>query len=328
MIRPSTPLPRRALLATGLAAAAPRPARAAWAPSQPVRLLVGFPPGGAVDILMRIVAEGMQRVRGVTAVPEVRSGAYGFIAAQAAARAAPDGHTLASAIMGTMSVAPVMPGVLVPFDLDRELTPVSNLAGTPMAVVARPDAPFSDIEGLAAYARQRDGTATYASGGNGSINHLGGALIASATGTRMTHVPYRGGAPAVLDVSAGRVDIMVANVAEVAGQIAAGQLKAIGITAAARSEMAPALAPLAASIPQLEITNWFGLVGPAGLPAEIRDALAGIFDAVLRDEQTATTLRRRGLEPLPEAGAAFEARIRRDRERWRQVVEANAIRGD
>jgi tripartite-type tricarboxylate transporter receptor subunit TctC len=323
-----TPLPRRAMLAAGLAAAAPRPARAAWAPSQPIRLLIGFPPGGAVDILMRIVAEGMQRVRGIAAVPEVRSGAYGFIAAQVAARAAPDGHTLASAIMGTMSVAPVMPGVLVPLDLDRELTPVSNLAGTPMAVVARPDAPFSDIEGLAAFARQRDGTATYASGGNGSINHLGGALIASATGVRMTHVPYRGGAPAVLDVSAGRVDIMVANVAEVAGQISAGQLKAIGVTAAQRSEMAPELVPLAARIPQLEITNWFGLVGPAGLPAEIRQALAGIFDTVLREEQTAATLRRRGLEPLPEADPAFEARIRRDRERWRQVIEANAIRGD
>jgi tripartite-type tricarboxylate transporter receptor subunit TctC len=281
-----------------------------------------------VDILMRIVGEGMQRVRGIAAVPEVRSGAYGFIAAQTAARAAPDGHTLASAIMGTMAVAPVMPGVLVPFDLDRELTPVSNLAGTPMALVARPDAPFSDIEGLAAYARQRDGTATYASGGNGSINHLGGALIASATGARMTHVPYRGGAPAVLDVSAGRVDIMVANVAEVAGQIRGGQLKGIGITAAERSAMAPELAPLAARVPQLEITNWFGLVGPAGLPGEIREGLAGIFDAVLRDAQTAATLRQRGLEPLPEAGLAFEARIRRDRERWRQVIASNAIRGD
>jgi tripartite-type tricarboxylate transporter receptor subunit TctC len=328
MTQASIDLPRRALLAAGLAAAVSHPARAAWAPSQPIRLLIGFPPGGAVDILMRIVGEGMQRVRGVAAVPEVRSGAYGFIAAQTAARAAPDGHTLASAIMGTMSVAPVMPGVLVPFDLDRELTAVSNLAGTPMAVVARPDAPFSDIEGLAAYARQRDGTATYASGGNGSINHLGGALIASATGARMTHVPYRGGAPAALDVSAGRVDIMVANVAEVVGQIRGGQLKGIGITAAERSAMAPELAPLAARIPQLEITNWFGLVGPAGLPAEIRQGLAGIFDAVLRDVQTATTLRQRGLEPLPEAGSTFEARIRRDRERWRQVIASNGIRGD
>lgn len=328
MSHASIPGSRRALLAAGLAAAASHPARAAWTPGQPIRLLIGFPPGGAVDILMRIVGEGMQRVRGVAAVPEVRSGAYGFIAAQTAARAAPDGHTLASAIMGTMSVAPVMPGVLVPFDLDRELTPVSNLAGTPMALVARPDAPFSDIEGLAAYARQRDGTATYASGGNGSINHLGGALIASAAGVRMTHVPYRGGAPAVLDVSAGRVDVMVANIAEVAGQIRGGQLKGIGITATERSAMAPELAPLAVSMPQLEITNWFGLVGPAGLPGEVREGLAGIFDAVLRDAQTAATLRQRGLEPLPEAGPAFAARIRRDRERWRQVIASNAIRGD
>lgn len=320
--------PRRVVLATGVAIAAPLRALGAWTPGQPVRLLIGFPPGGAVDILIRIVGEGMQRVRGISAIPEVRSGAYGFIAAQAAARAAPDGHTLVSAIMGTMSVAPVMPGVPVPLDLDRELTPVSNLAGTPMALVARPDAPFSDLEGLASYARQRDGAATYASGGNGSINHLAGALIASSIGARMVHIPYRGGAPAVLDTSAGRVDIMVANVAEVAGQIRGGQLKGIGITSTQRSGMAPELSPLAARLPQLEITNWFGLAGPAGLPSEIRDGLAGIFDTVLRDDQTALTLRQRGLEPLPEAGPVFGARIRRDRDRWRQVIEANAIRGD
>jgi tripartite-type tricarboxylate transporter receptor subunit TctC len=319
---------RRALLATGLLAAGAVPAQANWAPTQPIRLLIGFPPGGAVDILVRIVAEGMQRVRGITAIPEVRSGAYGFIAAQAAARAAPDGHTLASAIMGTVSVAPVMPGVAVPFDLDRELVAVSNLAGTPMALVARPNAPFSNIEGLIAFARQREGNATYASGGNGSINHLAGALLAGTAGARMTHVPYRGGAPALLDVSAGRVDIMVANVAEVIGQLRAGQLKGIGITTTAPSDMAPELTPLAARIPQLEITNWFGLAGPAGLPAEIRRALGAMFDAVLRDPQTASMLRQRGLDPLPEAGPAFEARIRRDRERWRQVIVANDIRGD
>ncbi|HEV7456838.1 MAG TPA: tripartite tricarboxylate transporter substrate binding protein [Roseococcus sp.] len=319
---------RRMLLAAGLGTATALPARAAWAPSQPVRLLIGFPPGGAVDIVIRIVAEGMLRLRGVATVPEVRSGAYGFIAAQGAARAAPDGYTLASAIMGNMSVAPVMPGVAVPFDLDRELVPVSNLAGTPMALVARPDAPFADLQGLAGFAQGRHGAATYASGGTGSINHLAGALLAGVLGVRMTHVPYRGGAPAVLDVTAGRVDVMVANLAEVAGQLRAGQLKGIGITAAQPSAMAPDLAPLAAAVPQLDITNWFGLVGPAGLPADVRTGLADLFDVVLRDAQTTATLRQRGLEPLPEAGPAFAARIRRDRARWRQVIEANAIRSD
>jgi len=324
------PLTRRALCGTAsaLAVAPFMPARAAWTPSQPIRLFIGYPPGGAVDILFRVVAEGMQRVRGVASVPEVRSGAYGFIAAQAASRAAPDGYTLASAIMGMMSVAPAIPGIPIPFDLDRELTPVVNLAGTPMALVVRPDAPFSDIDGLIAYARQRDGAATFASSGNGSINQLGALLFANAAGVRLNHISYRGGAPALLDVSAGRVDMMVANVAEVSASIRGGQLKALGVTAAEPSPLMPELTPLAGRFPTLEINNWFGMVGPAGLPADIRDGLVEIFQATLRDAQTARTLMERGLIPIGEAGDAFAQRIQRDRARWRQVVANNNIRGD
>jgi tripartite-type tricarboxylate transporter receptor subunit TctC len=321
------PITRRAMLAAATLPLAPA-ASAAWVPQQPIRILIGYPPGGAVDILVRVVAEGMQRVRNVAVVAEVRSGAYGFIAAQAAARAAPDGYTLASAIMGLMSVLPTIPGIPVPLDLDRELTPVSALAGTPMALVARPDAPFADLDGLIAYARSRDGAATYASSGNGSINHLGAALFCGAAGVRMTHVSYRGGAPAVLDVSAGRIDIMVANVAEVAGQIRGGQLKGIGVTATAPTPLMPELAPLAARIPALAIDNWFGVAGPAGLPPEVRDGLAGIFAAAVRDPQTARILMERGLIPIGEGSAAFAERIRRDRARWQQVVDANGIRGD
>jgi len=324
-------IPRRAALAGAAAATlSPLPfaARAARVPAGPIRVLVGYPPGGAVDILVRVVGEGAQRLRGVQVIGESRSGAYGFIAAQSAARAAPDGTTLCSAIMGMMSVLPAIPGIPVPLDLDRELTPVSALAGTPMALVVRPDAPFDDVDGLVAYARSRGGAATYASSGNGSINHLGAALFCGATGVAMTHIPYRGGAPATLDVSAGRIDMMVANVAEVAQQIAAGQLKGLGVTSKEPTPLAPRLAPLAARIPAMEINNWFGLAGPAGLPAEIRDGLGELFNAVVNDPQTSRILVERGLLPLGEAGPAFGERILRDRARWREVVRANNIRGD
>jgi len=320
-------MPRRAILA-GAATMAIAPQARAWAPQQPITILVGYPPGGAVDILVRVVGEGAHRLRGVTVVPEIRSGAYGFIAAQAAARAAPDGTTLCSAIMGMMSVLPAIPGVPVPLDIDKELTPVSALAGTPMALVVRPDAPFDDVDGLIAYARQKGGGATYASSGNGSINHLGAALFCGATGVKMTHIPYRGGAPATLDVSTGRVDMMVANVAEVAQQIRAGQLKGLGVTAKEPTPLMPELAPLALRVPAMEINNWFGLAGPAGLPTEVRDGLGGLFAAVVADPQTAKTLTDRGLIPLGESGAAFAERIQRDRARWKQVVQANNIRGD
>jgi len=321
-------LPRRAFVASAIAMASISPAKATWMPRQPIRILIGYPPGGAVDILVRLVADGMQRTRGVSVVPEVKSGAYGLVAAQTAARAAPDGYTLASAIMGMMCVLPVIPGVPIPIDLDRELTPVSALAGTPMALVARPDAPFSDVDGLIAYARSRQGSATYASAGNGSINHLAAALFAGEAGISMTHVSYRGGAPAALDVSAGRVDIMVANVAEVAPMIRAGQLKGLGVTSATPSVMLPDLPMLALRFPLMEINNWFGIAGPAGLPDDVRDGLADLFATALRDPQTARALTERGLIPLGESGATFEERIRRDRARWRRVAEAGNIRAD
>jgi tripartite-type tricarboxylate transporter receptor subunit TctC len=322
-------MPRRGLQAAAATFAAPSAAHAAWVPQQPIRILIGYPPGGAVDILVRVVVEGMQRVRNLRVIPEVKSGAYGFIAAQTAANAPPpDGYTLASAIMGMMCVLPAIPGIPVPLDLDRELTPISTLAGTPMALVARPDASFDDVDGLIAYARQRDGAATYASFDNGSINHLGAALFCGAAGVRMTHISYRGGAPATLDVSAGRVDIMVANVAEVATTIRAGRLKSLGVTSAEASPLMPELPPLASRIPAMEINNWFGIAGPAGMPAEIRNGLGEIFAATLRDPQTARTLMERGLISLGESGATFEARIHRDRARWKQVVEANNIRSE
>ncbi|MES2711772.1 MAG: tripartite tricarboxylate transporter substrate binding protein [Pseudomonadota bacterium] len=323
----SIQLSRRAAMAAAMLLAA-RPGLAAWTPSQPIRIFNGYPPGGSVDIVFRILADGVLRLSGKTIVQEVRSGAYGFIAAQAASRAAPDGYTLASAIMGMMCVAPVVPGGIIPIDVDRDLTPVSALAGTPMALIARADAPFSNLEELAAYARSRNGAGTFASSGNGSINQLAAEHLLHELGVRMTHVAYRGGAPATLDVAARRIDIFMANIAEVAQLIRAGEVKALGITAATPVALLPELLPLAARYPSLEINNWFGVAGPANLPEDIRAGLAELFAQALADPQTTRTLRERGLEPMGESGAPFLARIRRDRERWRAVAIAGNIRSD
>ena len=321
------PISRRLALSLGGASLA-GPTLAQWQPAQPIRILIGYPPGGAVDVLVRIVAEAATRIRSVQIIPEVRSGAYGFLAAQGAARATPDGTTLCSAIMGMMSVLPEIPGVPVPLDLDKEIVPVAALAGTPMAMVARPDAPFNDLDGLIAYAREKRGAATYASSGNGSTNHLGAALFAQITGIEMTHIPYRGGAPATLDVSAGRVDIMVANVAEIASQVADGRLKALGVTSATETSMLPGAVPIAARYPQMEINNWFGLGGPAAMPPAVREGLGQMFAAIVSEPATREALLRRGLLPLPEYGTAFENRIRADRLKWRGVIRAANIRGD
>jgi len=328
---PSSTLHRRALLvaaanALGLASmGGVLPARA-WTPTRPIHVLIGFPPGGSADIVVRIVGEGVRRTSGITIVGEVRSGAYGFIAAQAAALAAPDGYTLATALMGMMSVLPAIPGAKIPFNIDRDLTPVTNLAGSIMALVARPDAPFDDVDGMIAYAR--GGKATYASAGPGSINHLGAAYIAREIGVEMLHVPYRGGAPATMDIIAGRVDIMVSNVAEVAPMIREGKMKALGVTANHVSPMVPNAPPLAQRFARMEINNWFGLAGPANMPGDVVESLAALFATALSEPQTLQLLADRGLEPLPVSGPAFAEQIRRDRARWAEVAQGSNIRID
>ena len=328
----SSSLNRRALLiganALGLAGLVGARAAAAWTPSRPVHVFIGYPSGGAVDIVVRLVGEGVRRTSGTVIVGEVRSGAYGLIAAQAAAIAPPDGYTLTSAIMGMMSVLPAIPGARMALDVDRELTPVTNLAGSAMAVVARPDAPFDDIEGLVAYAKSRPGHATYASSGAGSINHVAAAYIASEVGIEMLHVPYRGGAPATMDVVGGRVDVMVANVAEVAPMVGEGKMKALGVTARRASPMIPKAPALAERFAQLDFNNWFGLAGPPNMPPDVVEGVAAMFAAALREPRTVQALAERGLEPVIVSGPAFAEQIRRDRARWEAVAKHSNIRLD
>jgi tripartite-type tricarboxylate transporter receptor subunit TctC len=318
---------RGAAIATVFAATPGRGLHAAtWKPSSPVHVLVGYPAGGAVDTLVRIVGDGVQRTTGGVIVVEVRSGAYGVIAAQAASMATPDGYTLASGIMGMMSVLPAIPGSRIAMDLDRDLTPIMNLAGSAMVVVARPNAPFDDIDGLIAYAKSKPGATTYASSGPGSINHVAAAYIASEVGIEMLHVPYRGGAPATLDVMAGRIDVMVANVAEVAAMVEEGKIKALGVTAAHPSTMMPKAPPLALRFSQLDFNNWFGLVGPPNMPPDIVEGIVAMFTEALREQQTVQALAMHGLEPLFVSGSAFAEQIRSDRARWAAVAKNSNIR--
>lgn len=318
---------RRTILAAPFLLAAAS-ARADWVPRQPIRILVGFAAGGTADQVARIAAEAIQRRTGHTVVVEIRSGALGFIALQALARSVPDGHTVGICIMGSMAVAPVVPGSLIPLDLDKELLPVCNLAGTPMALVVRPDAPFRTVPELVSYAKARPGVVTYASTGNGSTNQLAAEHFAAEAGLKLVHVAYRGGAPAALDLAGGRVDMMFANIAEVAPQIREGQIHALALAATRPSPLLPDLPLLTRELPALDISNWFGLAAPAGLPAEIAQALAAMFIGAMTDPATTPILAGRGMEAIPEDAAGFAAHIRRDRERWARVVAAGNIRAD
>ena len=239
-------------------------------PKQPIHVIVGFAPGGTADIAARLAGEAIQRRTGQIVVVDNKSGALGFIALKAVANAAPDGYTVGIGIMGSLAVAPVVPGSQIPLDLDKELLPLCNLVGVPMVLIVRPTAPYKTVAELVAYAKANPGKVSYGSTGNGSTNQLGAELFAAeAGGLKLLHVPYRGGAPAIADVAAGQIDMFFANISEIVGQISSGQVRALGIASDHPNPMAPDLPLLTKTMPTVNISNWFGLVGPAGLPPEI-----------------------------------------------------------
>ena len=314
---------RRSLLASPLLLAA-APARAEWVPKQPIHVIVGFAPGGTADIAARIAGEAIQRRTGQIVVVDSKTGALGFIALKAVANAAPDGYTVGIGIMGSLAVAPVVPGSQIPLDLDKELLPICNLVGVPMALIVRPNAPFKTVAELIAYARENPGKVTY-----GSTNQLGAELFAAeAGGLKLLHVPYRGGAPAIADVATGQIDIFFANVSEIVGQIQSGQVRALALASSQPNPMVPDLPLLTKDIATLDINNWFGLVGPAGLPPDIAAGLSKLFLDAINDPATASLLASRGLVAVPQDGPAFKAAILKDRERWAKVVKQGNIRAE
>jgi tripartite-type tricarboxylate transporter receptor subunit TctC len=319
---------RRSLLASPLLLAA-TPARAEWVPRQPIHVIVGFAPGGTADIAARLAGEAIQRRTGQIVVVDNKSGALGFIALKAVANAAPDGYTIGIGIMGSLAVAPVVPGSQIPLDLDKELLPLCNLVGVPMVLIVRPTAPYKTVAELVAYAKANAGKVSYGSTGNGSTNQLGAELFAAeAGGLKLLHVPYRGGAPAIADVAAGQIDMFFANISEIVGQISSGQVRALGIASDHPNPMAPDLPLLMKTMPTVNISNWFGLVGPAGLPPDIASALSKLFMEAMADPATKPLLDSRGLENIPQDGPAFKAAILKDRERWAKVVKQGNIRAE
>ena len=231
--------------------------------------------------------------------------------------------------MGQLAVGPVVPGSQIPLDLDKELVPICNLVGVPMALIVRMDAPFKTIPELVAYAKANPGKVTYASTGLGSTNQLGAELLAAeAGGLKLIHVPYRGGAPAIADVAAGNVDLFFANVSEIMGMARGGKVRVLALASSKPTALAPELPLLTKDIPALDINNWFGLVGPAGLPDDIKASLAKLFLDAMADPSNKETLDKQGLIALGQGPEAFAAYIKKDRERWAKVVKQGNIKAE
>ncbi|MBP0494594.1 Bug family tripartite tricarboxylate transporter substrate binding protein [Pararoseomonas indoligenes] len=327
MIPTQPALGRRALAFGGLGLLTlSRTARAAEAwPTRPVTIVAPFTPGGPVDVLARVIAQGIQAAGSQTAVVDNRTGAQGNIGIDAVRRAAPDGNTLLLVPAGNLTINPTLMRDLT-FDVARDFAPISLLATAPNVIVCANDLPVRTIPELVAFAKtQRDGL-TYASPGVGSQLHLAGELLAQKTDMKMLHVPYRGSSQALTDVVSGNVQLLFTNLPATLAAIRGGQVRALALTTAARAPAAPEIPTLEElGVGGFDITSWYGLLAPKAVPGATQTAIYEAIRNVLHAPATRTALEAQGLTVTDEGLAEFGTRIRRETATWAEVIRSRNI---
>ena len=297
-------------------------------PSRPVRIVVGFPPGQATDIVARILAEKLTNRLGQPFIVENKPGAAGIIGSEAALKSPPDGYTLLFSSSGPLAVNPSLYSKL-PYDPVADIQPIALAARVPLFLVVNPGTPYRSLKDLLDAARAAPGNINYASGGSGVTNHLAMELLKSATGVQMTHVPYKGGPPAVSDLIAGHVGVMFETGPAVVPHINAGKLRAIGAGGATRSSALPQVPTIAEQgVAGFDAVAWIGLVGPAGMPPAIVQKLNAEMGAVFSMPDVKERLVALGAEPAPNSVEEFRAYIREEMAKWGKAVRASGARAD
>ena len=321
---------RRDLLTLGAAAiAAPVFAQA----TRPIRLIVPYPPGGPLDIVARALAERVKDSLG-TVIVENKPGAGGNLGADLAAKAAPDGTTI---VMGAVATHAINPWLYakIPYDPIRDFTPITGVAQVPNVLVMNPEAAdrfgVKTVADLVAFAKANPGKLNYGSGGNGSAGHLAGEMFKSQAGVFMVHIPYAGGNPAQLALLSGQVDLNFDNLASASANVKAGKLRAIAVTTAKRSPAVPELPTIAESggaLAGFDIHTWFGLFGPARLPAEVTQRLNKAFVEALGSAELKARLATLMAEPMPTTPEQFGAFVKAELAKYEQVVKRSGAKVD
>ncbi|MPZ47590.1 MAG: tripartite tricarboxylate transporter substrate binding protein [Betaproteobacteria bacterium] len=295
-------------------------------PSKPIRILVGFSPGGAVDISARVVAQKLAQTIGQPVIVDNRPGASGNIAADLTAKAPPDGHAL---LVANVTIA--MPSLFakLAYDVTRDLTPVSLIAVGPSVLVVHPSVPVRNVKELIALARAKPKAFLYGSGGVGNITHLEMELLASMTKADMVHVPYKGGGPAAVALLSGEVGMIFGEPASMIAYLKAGKLRAIAVTSAKRALSLPELPTVAeAGVPGFDVTSWNGILTPAGTPREIIARLNAELNRIIAAPAMRERLISLGYEPVGGPPEKFGALITSELAKWAPVVKAANIRVD
>ena len=301
-------------------------AQAQWKPKQSVKIMIGFPAGGSGDFLCRVLGLALEPIFSQPVVVENNTGATGFIAAQQAARANPDGHTVVFVTMSMLTVLPFLPGSALPIDIHKALTPLGILADIPVLMVTHQGAQFNTVPELIARAKTYPGKMSFASGGIGTIAHISGEYINLAMGTDIVHIAYRGGPPATLDLMAGRVDFQIGPMPDFLAGIAGKKLKPVALASSQPVERFPGLPFIKETIPGFEAQNWFALMAPVGLSPEIRRGWNEALGKVLADPDVRKKLEDNGFIPMTGQTAEMSALIKDGLARWPKVIQDAKIK--
>ena len=299
----------------------------AFAQAAPVKILVGFPPGGSADTTARLIAEKMSAIMGNPVIVENRPGAGGRIAAQAVKDAAPDGNMLMIAPLAVMVVQPVV-FKSVKYDTTKDFTPIGNAALFPLAVAVGPATPAKTFAELIAWLKANPMQANFGSPATGSLPHFLGEMIGQALNVKIQHVPYQGGAPLMTALLGSQLPVGIDTPAEFAENHRAGKLKILAVSGGQRAAQFPDVPTLREQGVNLEASAWFGIFGPAGMPAARTESLSTALSAALRQPDVISKLAALGLQAAPESSAEMARRMAADKARWEPVIKSTGFQAD
>jgi tripartite-type tricarboxylate transporter receptor subunit TctC len=297
-------------------------------PNRPIRIIVPLSPGGTGDTLGRLAAEKLAEAFGQQVVVDNRPGANGIIGVELAAKAAADGYTLLSGSTGTVAINPSVYGSKLPFDVERDLVPITQIATTTSVVIVYPAFAAKSIKDLITLAKAKPGAINYASSGVGSAVHLGTALFESMAGIRMTHVPYKGSTPGRVAVVAAEADLMFDGLLPSLPLIKAGKLRALGVTAAKRSTVVPEIPTIGETLPGYSADTWYGLFAPRGTPKAVVAKILGVMAKSLRAGDVRDKLLAQGAEPAGNTPEEFAVFLKAEIAKWGKVVRDSGTKSE
>ena len=295
-------------------------------PSRPVHIFVPYAAGGGVDILARTLGEVVSRQWGQGVVVENRPGAGGMVASQALAKSAPDGYTLIVVASGHATNPFLYPKL--PYDTFKDFTPISLLASSPNILLVRADSPFKTVADVIAQARLKPGSLSFAHAGNGTSTHLAGELLKNLAKIDLEAIPYKGGAPAINDLLGEQIAMSFNNGPESVGQLEAGTVRALAVTTGTRASFLPDVPSMAETVPGYDTEVWWGLLGPAGMPADLVEKLAHDFVAALNTDSVKQRLTKLGASPIGSTSRQFDEKIHADYEKWGPIIKAAGMKAE